>query len=88
MLRDLAFEELKKTLGDRLLLGSMQELSPPISDTRRWVIQKDGLGIQFREYEVTSYSEGMPIVTIRWSRLAGHLTELARGEFGVGVRNE
>ena len=29
MLRDLAFEELKKTLGDRLLLGSMQELYFP-----------------------------------------------------------
>lgn len=38
-----------------------------------WAMTPDGLEITFGQYQVAPYAEGMPVVVIGWSRLAGLL---------------
>jgi hypothetical protein len=38
-----------------------------------WALTPDGLEITFGQYQVAPYAEGMPVVVIGWSRLAGLL---------------
>ena len=81
----LAFEELKKSLGDGLHVGDARALPHLVSHIDRWTIRQEGLGVHFREYDVASYADGMPSVMISWPKLARHLTEFAKGEFGVSL---
>ena len=83
LLGTLAFEELKKLMGDLLHVKEAGELAPLVSRIDRWTLRREGLGIHFREYDVVSYADGMPSVMIPWPELSGHLTEFARAEFGV-----
>jgi uncharacterized protein YecT (DUF1311 family) len=83
LLGTLAFEELKKLMGDGLHVKEARELPPLVSHIDRWTLRQEGLGIHFREYDVASYADGMPSVTVPWPELGGHLTEFARAEFGV-----
>jgi uncharacterized protein YecT (DUF1311 family) len=78
----LAFEELKKQLGDRLQVEGTQ-LSPLVSSIDHWTLERDGLEIHFREYQVASYADGMPTITIPWAKVASYLTEFAKAEFTV-----
>ena len=87
VLAALAFEELKKKLGDGLQLEGVQALPPLISTIDRWTLKREGLEIHFGEYQVASYADGMPTVTIPWAKVASHLTEFAKAEFGVPLRD-
>ena len=81
VLAALAFEELKKQLGDGLHLEGIQVLPPLIATIDRWTLKREGLEIHFGEYQVASYADGMPTVTILWSKLASHMTQFAKAEF-------
>ncbi len=52
-----------------------------VASADRWTIERDGLGIQFQEYEIGPYVLGSPKVTIAWTALRPYLA--ARPPFRI-----
>ena len=74
-LAELAFDDLKRQLGDGLWPSSADELTEPVSDPSRWNFAERGLVVQFQPYEVTAYAAGAPTVLIAWEQLSDHLAD-------------
>jgi uncharacterized protein len=76
-LADKAFEALKAKLGEYLQLEKVEDIADAVADPARWNFSPDGLEIIFQPYEVASYADGTPTVTIGWDVLAADLAESA-----------
>ena len=73
----LGYTQLKEYLGDRLTLRAPKDIVTSVSDPTNWLLQKEGLRLQFQPYEVAAYSEGAPAVTVPWRALKPYLAPLA-----------
>lgn len=62
-------------LGENLMLDDASSIAGVIADPDRWRFGDNGLTIQFQQYEVASYADGVPDVEISWAALAEDLTD-------------
>jgi uncharacterized protein len=52
---------------------SAKDLADMVKDPTRWIFESKGLTVRFMSYEVASYADGQPIVTIPWKALSPYL---------------
>lgn len=73
VLRDACFRAVKR----EGFVETPEDLNDLPEDPQRWLFSPEGLTIRFNPYEVASYADGMPEVTISWSTLKPYLRENA-----------
>ena len=66
---DLAYDELKASLGEYMWDDLKDPVKGWVADPARWNFSDQGLIIQFQPYEVTAYAAGAPTITIPWVQL-------------------
>lgn len=50
-----------------------KDIRQTTDDPRNWIIEPGSFGVQFGQYEVASYAEGMPVIELPWSALKPYL---------------
>jgi uncharacterized protein len=56
-------------------ISSAEGVKDTATKPSAWSFDKKGLSIQFNPYEVASYADGAPVVTIPWSKLKPYLAK-------------
>ena len=71
----IALAAVTKSEGDDLMLDDPKSINDTVINPARWDFSRDGLILQFEPYEIASYADGAPTVTIPWSDLDGLLVD-------------
>lgn len=74
----LGYAKLKEYLANRLTLDGPKDIVSSVSDPGNWLLQNEGLRLQFQPYEVAPYSERAPAVTVPWRALKPYLAPRAK----------
>lgn len=70
VLADAAWTQLQQEHADRLQVEKVSDIAEIVVDPTRWDLSDIyGLVIQFQPYEVASYADGAPTITIPWEKL-------------------
>lgn len=77
-LTTMVWNELKKKLGEDLMMEKKSDLAKLIDDPARWSFAADGMTWNFNVYEVAAYVMGPQDVTIPWSNLRAMLTPMGQ----------
>lgn len=73
---------LKDQLGDMMWDDVADDIVGWAGDAGRWNFSPEGLIVQFQPYEVASYADGAPTVTIPWDELERDLARAAMDIIG------
>jgi Protein of unknown function (DUF3298) len=66
---------LASDIGQYLWQGKQlaDALNDAVSSTKQWTLTRDGIDIQFEQYQVTAYAFGMPQIFIPWKDMGPYL---------------
>lgn len=77
-LTNLVWTDLKKKLGNDLMVDKKSDLTKLIEDPARWSFAADGLTFNFNVYEVAAYVMGPQDITLPWPSIRTLLTPLGQ----------